>query len=321
MTCFCTCRPGADFDLAADAERVDALIAGGGRGARPERLPAVGLASPLAGGARRPSVRRERRPARAGRRRRDRRRRCTPSAERRRQRRRTAPGRCRAAPAWRPAPATIRSAAPLLSRSAATSVRCRARSAGGSTARDRRPPATCRRARGATAARWLPSPGEHEQVEDRIAVELAGGERDRLAVAAPAAVSSLERAAAQVEEDVDARRPASRNAASGTPSPSRSAQTKPRARADARRTASRGVNVPSPLLRSTTGGAVARRQHEVEVAVGVDVGGPDAVRRRAQHRRRQLRRGVTSVKRPSVVLPQERTARSAPASARSVRKS
>ena len=43
MTCFWTCRPGAHFDLAADAERIDPLIAGGGDRAGPNRLPAVGL--------------------------------------------------------------------------------------------------------------------------------------------------------------------------------------------------------------------------------------------------------------------------------------
>ena len=43
MTCFWTCRPGSHFDLAANAERIDALVAGGGDRAGPNRLPPVVL--------------------------------------------------------------------------------------------------------------------------------------------------------------------------------------------------------------------------------------------------------------------------------------
>ena len=46
MTCFCDVQAGAHLDLAADAERVDALIAGRRRRARAQRLPVIATSCP-----------------------------------------------------------------------------------------------------------------------------------------------------------------------------------------------------------------------------------------------------------------------------------
>ena len=62
-------------------------------------------------------------------------------------------------------------------------------------------------------------------------------------------------------------------AASGLPSPSRSAQAKPRIpEIPANGWIAR--NVPSPLLRNTVGNPSARTRHDVEVAIGFDVDRP-----------------------------------------------
>ena len=105
-------------------------------------------------------------------------------------------------------------------------------------------------------------------------------------------------------------RPASsRNAASGTPSPSKSAQAKPLTPG----TPANGcctAKVPSPLLRSSDGcdGQRRRRQHDVEIAIGVGVGGPHGAGRCAGDRRRQ-RRGLRDVGEAAVrPLAQERDA-------------
>ena len=69
----------------------------------------------------------------------------------------------------------------------------------------------------------------------------------------------------------------SSSAASGTPSPSRSARAKSRMRENAGKRRLR-EKVPSPLFRSTRRHH-PRRDDEVEVPLGVDVGRPDAVQR------------------------------------------
>ena len=109
-------QAGAHLDFAADAERVDALIAGRGRGPRAQRLPVIALRAAARGddGA---AARRRCRSARAGRRRRDRRRRGRSRQSVRGKRREGAAGPPSSTRVVR-IRETTRSAAPLLSRSA-----------------------------------------------------------------------------------------------------------------------------------------------------------------------------------------------------------
>ena len=88
------------------------------------------------------------------------------------------------------------------------------------------------------------------------------------------------------------------DAASGTPSPSRSAQTKPAQRDDARKRLLLGERAVA-VVAEDDGRPVDRGDHDVEIAVGVDVGRPGAEGRRARARRPAASSAaVTSAKRP-----------------------
>ena len=197
-------------------------------------------------------------------------------------------------------PATMRSAAPLLSRSAV-----RRRAAPGSARRrlrsvPPRPPSTIRASVPRRAADGAVAP-EHEQIERRSPRDLDDG-RPRPVPVRRGQRLRMKAAAAQVDEDVDAP-DWSRNTASGTPSPSRSAQTNPRAPVTPGNK-SRGVNVPSPLLRRTTGrrrAAPARDRDRRRCRC------PPATGRgwRAQERGWQLRRGRDVGEAARVGLPQQ----------------
>ena len=240
-------QPGAQLDLAADAERVDPLIAGRRRGARAEDLPPVRLRVP------RLTRARAARPARARSARACRRRRDPPRPARRArgasQRREELAGRRRAARARRRAGDNQVGGAVVVEIGGQEPRGARLQPWRWSTRVSA--VASTRRRGVARQPRHRAVPPEHEQIEQRVAALFRGRDRDGTSEVGAAAsrLGSRRRAGSRRRGTAPA---SSRKAASGTPSPSKSAQAKPRARVT-RANGSRAANVPSPLLRSTTG--------------------------------------------------------------------
>ena len=185
-------------------------------------------------------------------------------------------------------PATMRSAAPLLSRSA---VRRRAAPGaspdGGSirvtpVTRPRSVACVPRRAGNGAVAR------EHEEIERRLAARLHDRKGHGLTVRRGQRFRT-KAAAAQADENVHGARLVQEygvgNALTVHVGPYESARSADAGKRIARREGS--VAVVTENYRS----AVTRRQHEIEIAVGVDVRRPEAGGRPAKERRRQLGRG------------------------------
>ena len=294
---FCSVEAGAHLDLAADAEGVDALVAGGGRRARPQRLPVVGL-RPAALRARRAPVLGHAqeleaavavevgRGARA-------------EGQRRRPAPRRLPRRRRAARARPPARPRTRSA-----RAVVVEVGHQEPREPGASARGQSP----RRARSSASPSAAPSSAEREPHDGAVGADAEHVEAARRRSPRP---RPGPRAFG---------RPAGSGSARKTP-PRRFRQTCTRPSASSERRVRHAVAVEvapgeaaqardageRPLLGERAVAVVAqhqrraldRGQHHVEVALGVDVGRPGAERGRAQERGRELRRAaVTSAKRP-----------------------
>ena len=283
MSCFWTCSPERTSISPPMPKLIDALIAGRRRRARPDRLRAVRFRG-AAGATRGLSVRREAdhlEPAVAVQISTA----CTPSPSGAGSATKAAPGPASSTRVVA-GPDTIRSLAPLLSRSAVNR-----RAVAGRKSRGRSHPRDSGRlpAPSSGSARHPRDgavPGEHEQIENRIT--RGAGRRERNCLAVAGRHGSFLNAPPRRLMNTRTTPAWSTNAASGTPSPSRSAQTNPRARAGGGEQIARGERAVAVVAQHHRR-RVARREHEIEIAVGVDVGGPHPVRRRAKHRRGQLR--------------------------------
>ena len=147
-----------------------------------------------------------------------------------------------------------------------------------------------------------PSRDEHEQVEQRVAAQLRRRDGNGVAVRRPAA-SRREAPAAQVQEDVDGARLVEErrvgHAFAIEVRPGEPARARDGGERVARRERAVAVVAQDERL------AVARREDEIEIAVGVDVGRPDAGGGGAHERRRQFRRGGDVGEAAGVVLPQQ----------------
>ena len=202
MICFWTMQSGAKLDLAADAERVDALIAGRGRGARTEDLPSIRLRrlgwtrERAARPAPRPTSSSLPSPSRSAAA-------CTPSASVAGSAVYEPPGRSEQHARGRRAGDDQIGGAVVVEIGGEQARSARLPGPDGSSTRDERralPRAVGGRARqprdGAVAA-------EHEQIEQRVAAAFRRRDRHGRARSSPGSVSARNAPAAKVHEDVD----------------------------------------------------------------------------------------------------------------------
>ena len=297
-------QAGSQLDLAADAERVDRAD----RRSRSRRAggspPSVRL-RPVLGRARRLRVRGRARSARAGRRRRDRRRAVTPSGSA------AGSGVNDAAGSAEQDARGARAGGDQIRGAVVVEIGGR-----GVARRPARSPAAARRAdrgvafhvpsRASRASRVIaPSPAEHDQVEDRRRRVVRARRSPTARPARRGSASCAEGSAALVQEHVDARRLIEkrgvRHALAVQVGPRRI-----RGRACTPANRSRGVNVPSPLLRRTIGmrrrarATTRSRSPSVSTSAAQHAGG-----RRVQQDAGSFASGRDVGEAPAGILPQQ----------------